>query len=61
MTEDQIERQVERMMDSLDRQLLSFSITQEEYDTEVKEINAWAEDQYKTLEISVRARLRSHL
>jgi hypothetical protein len=42
MTEDQIERQVERMMDHLDAQFLSSPMTQEEYDAKVREINAWA-------------------
>jgi hypothetical protein len=61
MTEDQIERQVERMMDHLDQVFLSSSMTQDEYDTKVKEINVWAENQYTVMQTLVRVRLRSLL
>lgn len=46
LTEEQIERRVERMMNSLDKQLLEHQISQEEYDAEVKSIAEWAEEQY---------------
>ena len=46
MTEDQIERIVERQMTNLDRQLTKGMITQEEYDQEVKELDMWARDEY---------------
>jgi hypothetical protein len=43
MTEDQIERRVERMMDALDAQLMNGALTQREYDSNVRDLNAWAE------------------
>jgi hypothetical protein len=43
MTEDQIERRVERMMDALDAQLMSGALTQGEYDSNVRDLDAWAE------------------
>jgi hypothetical protein len=46
MTEDQIEQAVERAMDRLDRQLMNGSLSQEEYDTEVKSLAQWARDQF---------------
>lgn len=47
MTEDQIERIVEREMDKLDRQLTKGMITNEEYEDEVNELDNWARDAYK--------------
>lgn len=44
MTEDQIERIVERTMDNLDRQLTKGFMTQEQYDEEVSELDKWATD-----------------
>jgi hypothetical protein len=52
MTEDQIERIVERWMTNLDRQLTKGMITQEEYEQEVKELDKWAMD----MERNYRAR-----
>jgi predicted RNA-binding protein associated with RNAse of E/G family len=46
MTEEAIERRVERMMDHLDRVLMSGQITQDNYDKAVQELNQWAEAQY---------------
>ena len=46
MTEDQIERIVEREMDKLDRMLTNGLMTNEEYDQEVKELDMWARDEY---------------
>jgi cytochrome c peroxidase len=43
MTEEQIERRVERMMDALDAQLMNSALTQSEYDNNVRDLNAWAE------------------
>ena len=40
MTEDQIERIIERKMDGLDRLLMNGKLTQEEYDREVAALNA---------------------
>jgi hypothetical protein len=47
MTEDQIERRVERIMDTLDARLMSGSLSQSDYDQEVKRLRAWAERQYQ--------------
>lgn len=44
MTEDQIERIVEREMDKLDRMLTNGLMTNEEYETEVAELDNWATD-----------------
>ena len=46
-TPDQIERYVGRMMDHLDRVFLAGQIDQKTYDEGVKELNDWAEEQYK--------------
>ncbi|MTV80944.1 hypothetical protein GM546_13975 [Streptococcus pneumoniae] len=42
MTEDQIERKVERMIDSLDRQFLQGLFSREVYEERYAEIDAWA-------------------
>lgn len=47
MTEDQIEQQVERLMNRLDRHLMSNLFTQDEYDREVYLLDIWAQKQYK--------------
>jgi phage-related minor tail protein len=49
MTEDQIERKAERHMDQLDQQLLTGSITQEEYDEETREIEKWVQDELRMI------------
>ena len=50
MTEDQIERTVERRMNALDYQLITKNtLTQAQYDIEVKKLNEWAELQYAKL------------
>ena len=43
LTEDQIERRVERHMDYLDRLLMGGQMSQKEYDEAVKSLNIWAE------------------
>jgi hypothetical protein len=47
MTEEQIERTCEREMNRLDRELMSNSISQEEYDHEVMLLDKWAQEQYR--------------
>lgn len=47
--EDQLERQVERMIDHLDRQFLSSNMTQATYDRKIKAINKWAAHQARNL------------
>jgi hypothetical protein len=46
MTEAEIERRVERMMDALDAQLMRGALTQGEYDSNVRDLNAWAEAKF---------------
>lgn len=46
MSEDQIERMVERMFDSLDKRFSRGQLTDEEYRVECKKISDWAEKQY---------------
>jgi hypothetical protein len=50
MTEQDIKLKVERMIDRLDRRFMSDAntMTQVEYDAEVRKIYAWAEEQYST-------------
>lgn len=50
MTEIQIERIVEQEMDRLDRNLMFGRITQEEYNLEVKELDAWSREMQPTYE-----------
>ena len=40
---DNVERIVERKMDWLDYKLMNNQLSQEKYDKEVQELNAWAE------------------
>jgi hypothetical protein len=42
MTEEQIERRVERAMDRLDARLMSGRLSQAEYDREVVALDKWA-------------------
>jgi hypothetical protein len=49
LTEDQIERRVESMFDSLDRQLMRSSIDQATYDAEAHKISKWADEQYASM------------
>jgi RNA-splicing ligase RtcB len=46
MTADEIERKVEKMTDALDRQLMSGTLSQKEYDIAMRELAQWAERQY---------------
>jgi Mg/Co/Ni transporter MgtE len=47
MTEEQIEAAIARKTDALDRRYLTTSLTEEEYKAALKEIDAWAEAQYR--------------
>jgi hypothetical protein len=42
MTEDQVERAVERMFDALDARLMAGKLSQAEYDAEGMKIARWA-------------------
>jgi hypothetical protein len=46
MTEEQIERSVERRVDSADRALMNGHLSQAEYDAHMADINRWADAQY---------------
>jgi hypothetical protein len=54
MTEQQIENRVEGAMNNLDRVFMAGKVTQSEYDARVRELNAWAERQYRAMPIFVR-------
>lgn len=43
MTEDQIERRVERMTDHLDRLYLTGKLNEKEYRLAMRDLNQWAE------------------
>lgn len=47
MTEDQIERRAERMMNALDRAYLASGMTEAEYREEIRKIDNWARDEYR--------------
>ena len=47
MTDEQIERAVERKMDRLDHRLMIRTLTQREYDEEVRRLDKWAEQEYR--------------
>lgn len=47
LTEEQIERMVERQIDRLDRHLLSNQISQEQYDRDIVALDRWASQQYE--------------
>jgi hypothetical protein len=46
MTEEQIERAVERATDRLDAGLINGTLTQADYDTAVKRLSNWADMAY---------------
>jgi hypothetical protein len=47
LTEEQIERRVERMTDRVDARLMNGSLTQEAYDVAIEFVNEWAEREYR--------------
>jgi len=55
MTEDQIERAVERKVDRLDALFMTTDLTQAEYDAAQKEVQAWADREYSWCEAERRA------
>ena len=46
-TEEEIEGLAERRMDRLDEQLMTDRLTQEQYDAQVRELNAEIEELYR--------------
>jgi hypothetical protein len=49
MTEDQIERHIEKCVDRYDAAFMARRIDQKAYDTLHSELNAWADNQYRLL------------
>jgi hypothetical protein len=47
LTEDQIERKVERLFDTLDRQYQNSAMTADEYNAKSRNIDRWAENAYR--------------
>jgi hypothetical protein len=47
LTEDQIERRVESLFDTLDRQCQNSAMTADEYNAKAREIDRWAEGAYR--------------
>lgn len=59
MTEDQIERAVERRMDVLDRHLMSGELSSERYTLAVCELDEWAAEQLRRREhVDLTGRMR---
>ena len=58
LTEDQIERRIERMMDSLDRKFMAGVIDQKAYDSGIADLRRWEEAKYRELNALARAKLR---
>jgi hypothetical protein len=50
MTEDQIERRVERAMDRLDARLMSGRLSQVEYDRAIVALDKWASQQARSVD-----------
>lgn len=48
--EEKIERIVELEYNALDRRLMNGEITQDQYEDEAREIDAWARDMYNDME-----------
>lgn len=55
MTEDQIERRVERETDALDRAYMSGKFTRSEYERRLRGIDARAQEAYRDMEADRRA------
>lgn len=47
LTEEQIERSVQRRVDALDGVFLTTGMSQSEYDERLRRIDVWAEQQYR--------------
>ena len=58
LTEDQIERRIERMMDSLDRKFMAGAIDAKTYDSGVADLRKWEEAKYRERAALDRAKLR---
>lgn len=49
MTEEQIERRAEQMMDRLDRDYLNSPMSQEEYEAGIRKIEIWVRGEYRAI------------
>jgi hypothetical protein len=47
MTEEQIERRVEKRTDAVDRDFMAGRLSQTEYDAAMRELTAWADREYR--------------
>ncbi len=47
MTEEEIERVIERKMDALDARFMMRTMTQAEYDAAVRRLNEWTDVKYR--------------
>lgn len=47
MTEEQIERSVERKINALDARFMTTNMPQAEYDAAIKQIHEWADREYR--------------
>lgn len=54
LTEEQIERAIERATDTLDRVFMSGGMTQAEYNGELQLLEQWASDAYRSLAMVAR-------
>jgi hypothetical protein len=59
MTEDQIERRVEKMVDHLDRIFMAGLIDQASYDSQMADLQRWADRQYSWSAAEQRAARRT--
>jgi hypothetical protein len=50
MSEDQIERAVERKVDQLDQRYQTGQIDERQYDAEMKKIDLWANSMYRKVQ-----------
>jgi hypothetical protein len=58
MTEDQIERRVEKMIDHLDRQLMAGALSEKDYTTNMADLRRWEDAQLHVVDVERRAALR---
>ena len=59
MTEEEIERKVERFVDHVDRLYVTGTIDQAAYDGTLRDLNEWADYQYR-LAAAVKVRLHTY-
>ena len=57
LSEDEIERRVEKMIDHLDRVFMSGGMSQKNYDKSIAETHKWAEAMYQGAALAKRINL----